>query len=123
MSNDFLSKARENLRASEALSALGLMNAAANRAYYAAFHAAIAVLAKYGVRHDKNPHEWVQAQFASEIIHRRKLLARTFASYLTDIQRVRNTADYSPSSVSQKIAAQQFKQASQFVSSITFLLE
>jgi uncharacterized protein (UPF0332 family) len=78
MSNDFFSKASENLRASEALSELGLFNAAANRAYYAAFHAAIAVLAKHGIRHDKNPHEWVQAQFSSEIVHRRKLLIRTF---------------------------------------------
>jgi uncharacterized protein (UPF0332 family) len=123
MNTVFFSKAHENLQAAEVLSEQGLFNAGANRAYYAAFHAAIAVLAVHGIRHDKNPHEWVQAQFSSEIIHRRKLLARSFASYLTDIQRVRNVADYAPSNVSKKVAAEQFKQAEHFVSTLSHLLE
>ena len=123
MNNEFWTKARENLHAAQALYDLGLLNAAANRAYYAAFQAAIAVLARHGIRHDKNPHEWVQAQFSSEIVHRRKLLTRTFASYLTDIQRVRNVADYSPFSVSKKVVEQQYKQTHHFVTSLSTLLE
>jgi uncharacterized protein (UPF0332 family) len=49
---EFLTKARENLQAAEQAFSEGLYNASANRAYYAAFQAAIAALAAENVTHE-----------------------------------------------------------------------
>jgi uncharacterized protein (UPF0332 family) len=118
MNTDFFSKALENLRAAEALSELGLFNAAANRAYYAAFHAAIAVLAQYGITHEENPHEWVQAQFAAELVHRRKVFPATLPSILQQIQSVRNIADYKPSPVGKIAVERQVRKSTTFVNTV-----
>ena len=118
MNTDFFSKADENLRASEALYALGFFNASANRAYYAAFHAAIAILAHYGIKHNENPHEWIQSQFASELVHRRKVFPATFPSILQQIQSVRNIADYHASSVGKIAVERQLRKTTTFVHSI-----
>ncbi len=103
MTDEFFTKAEENLQAADTLFGLGLYNAAANRAYYAAFQAAIALLSFYGIRHNENPHSWVQAQLAAELIHRRKVLPSSLTSSLREIQQIRNIADYNAASVS-KIA-------------------
>ena len=52
MRDEFLTKAKENIRAAEVLFEHQLYNAAVNRAYYAAFHAAIAALADQVLRQD-----------------------------------------------------------------------
>ncbi|OQW90982.1 MAG: hypothetical protein BWK78_05795, partial [Thiotrichaceae bacterium IS1] len=95
MKTEFLTKAQENLKAADLLLTNQLYNASANRAYYAAFQAAIAALATVGILGLENKnHDTVQAQFAGELIHRRKLYPGHFKSYLMDLQRVRNNADY-----------------------------
>lgn len=114
MVQDFLVKSEENTRAAKALFELGMYNAAANRAYYAAFHAAIALLAQYGITNPNNSHEWVQAQLASELIHRRKVLPATFARGLQDIQRLRNIADYDSTSISKTAIERHIRKSSEF---------
>jgi hypothetical protein len=47
MENEFLTKAKENITAAALLFENELYNASANRAYYAAFQAAIAAISEY----------------------------------------------------------------------------
>lgn len=119
MKAGFYDKAKRGIDDAEMLFDAERYEAAANRAYYACFHAAIALLARFGIEHKENPHAWVQAQFSAEIINRRKIFPREISPYLQDIRRVRHSADYSEDALSRKTAAQQLKQAKHFV---TFLL-
>lgn len=93
-------------------------NSASNRAYYACFHAAIAVLMEYGITNEKNPHEWVHAHFASELIHRRKRFSASLASLLPTVQRIRHQADYSEESVSKVAAERQLRNVKTFIDAI-----
>lgn len=53
METVFISKAKENIKAAELLFDNQLYNASANRAYYAAFQAAITALAATGISVEK----------------------------------------------------------------------
>ncbi len=90
----FTAKASENLRAAELAFASRLFNASANRAYYAALHAAVAALAMGGIHLDRVDHSSVQAKFSGELIRRRKVYPGRFRSYLMRLQVVRDNADY-----------------------------
>jgi uncharacterized protein (UPF0332 family) len=115
---EFLQKARENLEDAEAALQAGRYNASVNRAYYAAFQAAIAALAEENITHDKNPHSWVQAQFSERLIKARKHYPSKLASYLLDMQRMRDIADYKPTMSSKKTAKEQCAQSKEFLSII-----
>ncbi len=104
MKNTFFDKAEENLTAAQVCFDSGLYNACANRAYYAALHAAIAALACQGIKRDKIDHGQVQADFSGELVRRRKIYPAKLKSYLYDMQLVRNKADYSCENVSRKRA-------------------
>jgi uncharacterized protein (UPF0332 family) len=117
MINEFLTKAQENLTAAALLFEHELYNASANRAYYATFQAAIAALANIGI-HTNRSHEATQAQFASKLIKRRKVYPSHLKSYLMDLQKVRDFADYKEYSISKKEAGRQLKKATEFVSMI-----
>jgi uncharacterized protein (UPF0332 family) len=123
MSTEFLQKAQENLEDTQVALAQGRFNAAANRAYYAGFQAAIAALAAEEIRHPKNPHEWVQAQFSERLIKRKKLYPTKFSSYLLDMQAVRDDADYKVIMTSKKTAKQQVTSSEEFVSFILSKLQ
>jgi uncharacterized protein (UPF0332 family) len=119
----YYEKALRGIETAEELCRGGKFEASANRAYYACFHAAIALLARHGISNTQNPHEWVQAQFSAECIHRRKLVAREFTSYLSDIQKLRNIADYTTALIGKKQAHQQLKQAQSFITAIGAIME
>lgn len=73
MKNEFLTKAKQNIKAAEVLLENELYDALANRAYYAALHAAVAALANIGIKtDDRISHETTQANFSAELIQRRK---------------------------------------------------
>ncbi len=118
MIQDFLAKAQENLHDAERALEEGRPNACANRAYYSAFQAAIAALAKENVLHSKNPHSWVQAQFAELLVKRRKRYPAAMASILMPMQELRDKADYKPLAVSKSEAAKQVRDAKLFYSTI-----
>jgi uncharacterized protein (UPF0332 family) len=101
---EFLNKAKENLTAAQVCFDNGLYNACANRAYYSALQAAIAALAHKGIRRDRIDHKLVQADFSRELIHKRKIYPSKLKSYLSDMQFVRDKADYTEENISQKVA-------------------
>jgi uncharacterized protein (UPF0332 family) len=116
MKTEFLTKSQENLKAAQLLFDQGFYNASANRSYYSAFQAAIAALADLGiVITERKNHETTQANFAAELIKKRKVYPSHLKSYLLDLQDVRNTSDYREISVSKKIADRQLRNAKEFV--------
>jgi len=117
-SDDFVEKAQENLCAARLLFEHGYYNASANRAYYAAFHCAIAHLARFGFVHEKHDHSWVQAMFAAELIHKAKIYPGRIKAFLLELQTIRNRADYKAESLSQAVAARQLAKASEFVATL-----
>jgi uncharacterized protein (UPF0332 family) len=118
MKNTFFDKAEENLTAAQVGFDSGLYNACANRAYYAALHAAIAALACQGIKRNKIDHGQVQADFSGELVRRRKIYPAKFRSYLPDIQFVRNQADYSSENVSRKRVSRRLSMLKEFTAYI-----
>ncbi len=119
----FLQKALDNLSVARYCFEHGFNDAAVNRAYYAAFQAAIAALAHAGITNAKNDHKWVQANFNSGLIKRRKVYPSHLKSYLGDMLTFRNLADYSANNLSKKIAGEQLIRAEDFVLNIRKELE
>ncbi len=114
MKDLFLPRAKENLLAAERLFELDLYNASANRAYYAAFHAALVVLSQNGFTPIID-HKVVQAMFSGELINRRKIYPAHIKQSLQQLQDVRNNADYK-GGVGKNKAAEQLKKAQIFCS-------
>jgi uncharacterized protein (UPF0332 family) len=123
MNTGFYDKARRSLEDAEFLFDAGRYEAAANRAYYASFYAAIAVLARFGIEHPDNPHAWVQAKFSSELIHRRKIFPKSLTSSLPDIQAIRHVADYQLGMVSKNTVFGQMREAKMFTQQLFTYLE
>jgi uncharacterized protein (UPF0332 family) len=123
MNFGFYDKAKRGIADAEMLFDAGRYDAAANRAYYACFYVAIALLGRFGIEHKENPHSWVQAQFSAEIVHRRKLFPRTFASALSNVRSVRHTADYSQEALPKSTAMRQLKEAQSFYNALSAYLE
>jgi uncharacterized protein (UPF0332 family) len=119
MIQEFFSKAKENLTAATLLFENGLYNASANRAYYAAFQATLAVLARVGIiGEERKSHKTTQSLFVYELIHRRKMYPSHLKSYLADLLTVREDADYELTQVSQRIAWRQLKKAKELVETL-----
>jgi len=118
MESIFLTKAKRNLQAAQLLFDHVLHDESANRAYYAAFQAAVATLCAVGVQAEGMSHEAVQSTFSRELIHRRKIYPGHFRSYLPDMQVARIEADYKNRFVSKKVASQQLKSAKEFVEKV-----
>ncbi|QTA91467.1 HEPN domain-containing protein [Desulfonema magnum] len=98
-------------------------NACANRAYFAAFQAAIAALLDQGAKRGNFDHKWVQAEFSRKLIKRRKIYPGRLSSHLMKMQGVRNRADYSDKGVSKSEASQQIKKAQDMLTFIGKELE
>src|SRR5688500_8403250 len=88
-------KAQENLDSAASELANGRYNACANRAYYAAFQAAISALLAAGIRPTQADwgHDFVQAQFAGQLITRRKQFPSALRDTLPRLFDVRRRAD------------------------------
>ena len=112
---EFMKKARNNLNAARLCLDNGFLNASANRAYYAAFHAAVAILTHKGFRKNRIDHEWAQAQFNAKLIREKKVFPGKIKSYLSDMQAVRNIADYREINVGKKAADRQVGKAAEMV--------
>jgi len=124
MKTEFLAKAKENLTVAEWSYENDHYNASANRAYYAAFQAAMAALANAGIiEKHRISHGAVQSLFVTELTRRRKIYPSHLKSYLTDLQRIRDDADYELGTVSKKKASTQLKQAKEFVETIAKEIE
>jgi len=111
----FLNKAKENLKIAQLSLEHECYNACANRAYYAAFQAAVAALADKGIKSEKNEHAWVQSEFCLRLIKRQKVYPAKCKAYLLDMQFIRNIADYSEENIGKKVAAEQLSQAAELI--------
>ncbi len=117
MITELLAKAQENIKSAELSFEGECYNASANRAYYAAIHAAAAAIFHAGLD-VKIDHRVVLSLFANTLISARKMYSSELKSHLYDLQNVRNIADYSTKSVSKKEASKQLALARKFVSHI-----
>ena len=120
MKQEFLTKATENIAVAELSYKNGYYNASANRAYYATFQAAIAALVTVGITANvRKSHSITQANFAAELIKKRKIYPNHLKSYLMDLMAIREDADYELTFVSKKVASRQLKKAQEFVRTVT----
>jgi len=118
----YLIKAVESLTSAQEDYAAARYNSCANRAYYACFQAAVAALLAARIR-PASPrgdwsHEFVQSQFNGLLITRRKLYPSVRRRVPRDTIEVREKADYTPSSVSARVATRVLQQAQDFVRAI-----
>ena len=119
--NRFLEQSDDTLLAAQVLLEKELYDSCANRAYYAAFQAALAALTSFGLKAEKSEHKWVQATFNLIVNCCINANFSTDASKptLLDLQRIRNRADYTDKKIGFKIAHRQLAQAKVFVETIT----
>lgn len=116
----FWEKALENIVSSASELTNRRYNASANRAYYAAFHAAIVALLRAGIRPPgvQWGHAFVQAQFAGQLVARRKIYPASLRDTLPRLLELRQRADYRLTHVSQTQAARGLRRAEEFVDAI-----
>lgn len=120
--NIWLTKSEENLKAAQSEFGNWRYNSCANRAYYAAFHAAIWALSREGIRPPGQDrywgHDFVQARFAGVLINRRKVYSTSLRSALTDLYRLREQADYETTMVVEIRAYRAVRKAKELVQAV-----
>ncbi|MEX0682998.1 MAG: HEPN domain-containing protein [Dehalococcoidia bacterium] len=116
----YLAKARESLASAEADVVAGRYNSVANRAYYAAFQAAVAALIHCGIRPESGnwQHRFVLSQFSGKLVKRRKLLEGDLPGVIDDLFATRIIGDYEPADVSRSAARNAKKMATRIVSEV-----
>lgn len=104
----YLGKAEESLAAAAADVDGGRYNAAAARAYFACFQAAVAALMAEGVRpggrREDWTHQFVRARFDGVLVNARKVYPAGQRGVLDQTAQLRAQADYSPDNVGQRRA-------------------
>jgi len=120
VSQIFLIKAVESLDGAESEFANTRYNNCANRCYYACFQAAIYALMQEGISPQGNQwgHAFVQAQFAGQLVNRRKLYSAKFRDTLERTYAVRQRADYQVQQVSNKQASRALARTREFILTI-----
>jgi uncharacterized protein (UPF0332 family) len=118
----YLAKSDESLAGAESELANGRYNNCANRCYYACFQAAISALIRASIKppgdRDQWSHGFVEAQFAGELVNRRKLYPAESRDVLTRLIELRQAADYRPYYVSQTQVSRALRRTRQFVEAI-----
>jgi uncharacterized protein (UPF0332 family) len=116
----FWDKALENVVSAASELTNRRYNASANRAYYAAFQAAIVALLRAGIQPPgvQWGHAFVQAQFAGQLVARRKLYPAALRDTLPRLLELRERADYGLTHVSQTQAARGLRRAQEFLDAI-----
>ena len=113
-----LVKAEENLASAASEFANDRYNPVANRAYYACYHAAIVALLEAGIQPTHPRGQWshagVQAQFAGQLVTRRKVYPPALRDTLPRLEALREQADYEASFVSRREASQALERAYTF---------
>jgi uncharacterized protein (UPF0332 family) len=116
----YLRKAEESLEGAASELENERFNNAANRAYYAAFQAAISALLRDGIwRGDgKWPHTFVQSEFVGKLINRRRRYPPRLRSTLSDLLQMRHRADYGGSSIQRAEANLAVRRCQEFVETV-----
>ena len=120
---EWLEKAEQSLRGAESEFANQRYDNAANRAYYACFQAAIAALIAAGEHplagKGTRSHSAIQAMFAAQLIHRRKIYPADLAAFLPNTYSLRDQADYTPLITSEAEAKRALDKAHRFVTVVS----
>lgn len=123
VSEAFLARAAESLAGAESELDNARYNNAANRAYFACFHAAVAALALADVRPPAGKRDWthafVQGQFPGLLVNRRKLYPAEMRDTLDRARTLRQQADYQALAVTRTEAARSLSRARTFVAAVT----
>jgi len=116
----FLVKARESLASAEADLKAGRYNSAANRAYYAAFQAAVAMLISAGIQppRDSWEHRFVHSEFSGKLISRRKLFPARYSGVLKALLETRLAADYRLAPIGRRHAQSALRDAKRLLEAI-----
>ena len=120
----YLEKADESLAGAESEFGHGRYNNCANRCYYACFQAAVAPLARRGVTPPGGSraqwaHGFVQAQFVTQLINRRKVYPAELRDTLNRLATLRRTADYQTDDIGRPQAERALRRARTFVQALT----
>jgi uncharacterized protein (UPF0332 family) len=113
-----IERADESIRAAQLCLATELVNSAASRAYYAMYQAAQVALENAGLARVRWSHAALQAAFAAELIHRRKMYTAILAEDLPVGLVIRQTADYGLDGTTRRAAERIVRRASAFVSAV-----
>ncbi len=116
----FWEKALENIDSAASELTNRRYNASANRAYYATFHGAIVALLRAGIEPSGAQwgHGFVQAQFAGQLVTRRKTYPAALRDTLPRLAELRERADYGLTHVSQTQAERALRRARAFLDAI-----
>jgi uncharacterized protein (UPF0332 family) len=116
-----LQKAIESLAGAESEYAQARFNNSANRAYYAAFQAAVAALLQHGIHASGSrwPHQFVHAEFADKLVNRRHLYPARLRKTLEELQRIRHQADYRGSTITEARARRSMRLSREFVRAVS----
>lgn len=118
----FLLKAEESLAGAESEFAGGRYNNCANRCYYACFQAAIFALIRAGVRPQARDgtwgHDFVQSQFAGNLVNQRKLYPSELRNVLARNLELRQAADYRTGPVTAGQASHALRRTQAFLGSM-----
>jgi uncharacterized protein (UPF0332 family) len=119
-SEAFLAKAAESMASARSEFVNGRYNSCANRCYFACFQAAVAALVESGLAREGNQlsHAFVQAQFAGQLVNRRKEYAPQLRDTLSRLVTVRHTADYRAVPVNRTRAGRALYRAQEFVGAV-----
>ncbi|MBI3925024.1 MAG: HEPN domain-containing protein [Armatimonadetes bacterium] len=113
-----MGKVDEFLAAADLCLLHAYQNASISRAYYAMFQAAIAAMKAADIESENWSHQALQAAFARELVHRRKVYPSSFVNALHPVMQVRLRADYEVQDVSMKVASRVLARAQEFVERI-----
>jgi uncharacterized protein (UPF0332 family) len=113
-------KAIESVSGAESELSYGRFNNATNRAYYAAFQAAVSALLDEGVRSRDGrwAHTFVQAEFVGKLINRRRRYPPELRATLSELLRLRHRADYSGTTRKRADATKAVRLSREFVDAI-----
>lgn len=116
----YLQKSIESLAGAESELANGRFNNAANRAYYAAFQAAIAALLRDGISAQDGQwaHSFVQSEFVGKLINRRHRFPSDLRTTLQNLQKLRHNADYRGATMHRADASRAVRRSREFVDSV-----
>lgn len=116
----YMTKARESLAGAESEFVHERFNNCANRAYYAAFQAAISALLRDGIRRtdDRWPHDFVQSEFSGRLINRRRRFPSRIRDTLGQLQLLRHRADYRGITISRTDARLAVRRSGEFVDAV-----
>ena len=110
-------KAIESLAGAESELANERFNNAVNRAYYAAFQAAVTKLLAGGVRtrNGRWAHTYVQSEFIGKLINRRHRFPSRLRGTLSSLQVLRHDAHYRGATIKRPEANRAVRQSREFV--------